>query len=334
MRFRSIAVMMVALGGAAGAQSAEPGCKGPAADACQQAVDFFRYMAPQLGTAMTGGNTTLAQGGALGGLRLGLIPRIALDVRVNAVQGNVPDYNPTFSPLAGANAPPPASKQITTSTAIVPLPAVDLALGVFKGIPLPLTNVGGVDILISAAYVPTYTSDEINITPDNSLAFGGGVRVGLLQESLLVPGVGFSYMTRKFPVTTLATTQTSGTTTFDMSVNDLDLKSNAWRLTVSKSLLLFGLAAGVGQDKYDASTSVRATVTQPPIAPTTVNVPALSSQVTRTNYFADLSINLFVMKLVGSVGMVSGGDITPYNTYDAAADKSRMYGSVGVRFGL
>lgn len=319
----AVAVFSLAVAGTAEAQDAS--CRGRAADACQQAVDFFHYMAPQLGTAMTGGNTTLAQGGSLGGRRFGLVPRFAVGVRVNAVQGNVPNFNPSLNLLAGANDPPPASRQLTTETQIVPMPAVDAAIGIFKGIPLALSNVGGVDLLLSASYVPKYESAELNITPDKSLAFGYGVRVGLLQESLIVPGVGFSYIQRKQPVTTLSTTE--GTASLD--VEDLDLKSDAWRLTVSKSLLLFGLAAGVGQDTYDMSTTIRARQgTEPAITA------AVASKVTRTNYFADLSMNLLVVKLVGSVGMVSGGDIKTYNTYDNAADKSRLYGSVGVRVGL
>lgn len=328
MRFRFAAAVALlsastsvveAQGGGAPATSQ---CTGIAGDACQQAVDFFRYMAPQLGTAMTGGNTTLAQGGSLGGRRFGLVPRFALGVRVNAVMGNVP----TFAPNVGLPPDPtPASRELLTETSYVPLPAVDLALGVFKGIPLALSNVGGVDLLLSAAYVPNYESDEINITPDKNLEFGYGARIGLLQESLVVPGVGVSYMVRKFPITTLSTTQGGAS----MTVNDLDLQSTAWRLTASKSLLLFGIAAGVGQDTYKASTQVSATM-----AATTINTPALESNVTRNNYFADVSMNLLLLKIVGSIGMVSGGAVPTYNTYDNAADKSRIYGSVGVRIGL
>lgn len=329
MRFRSIAAVCLLSLGALGSARAQGGgatahasCTGVAGDACQQAVDFFHYMAPQLGTAMTGGNTTLAQGGSLGGPRFGLVPRIVVGVRVNAVMGSVPNYAPNTG-LPGD--PTPAARALTTENTYVPLPAVDVALGVFKGLPLALSNVGGVDILVSAAYVPTYESDEINITPDNNLAFGYGVRVGLLQESLIVPGIGVSYMVRKFPVTTLSTVQGGAS----LSVDDLDLQSNAWRLTASKSLLLFSLAAGVGQDTYKASTAATATMT-----PATVGPVALESSVTRTNYFADLSMNLLLIKLVGTIGMVSGGDILTYNSYDTPADKSRMYGSVGIRFGL
>lgn len=331
MRFRSIALTFASFAIAATAQAQgggaapDPGCKGPAGDACQQAVDFFNYMAPQLGTAMTGGNTTLAQGGSMGGPRFGLVPRFAIGVRANAVQGNAPDYAPQLVVTTNPNQPPPTARPLTTSNAIVPMPAVDLALGVFKGVPLALSNVGGVDLLLSATYIPNYNGDEFSITPDNNLAIGYGIRVGLLQESLVVPGVGFSYMTRKTPKTTLAVTKTGSSAT----VKDLELKSNAWRLTLSKSLLLFGLAAGVGQDTYDASTSISATVSPASMGPISV-----ASKVTRTNYFADLSMNLVVLKLVGTVGMVSGGDIMTYNSYDNPADKSRVFGSVGVRFGL
>lgn len=336
-RFRSLArssiavtlVSLIAVSTAraqGGGGTAHPSCKGPTGDACQQAVDFFHYMAPLLGTAMTGGNTTLAQGGSMGGRRFGLVPRFAVGVRVNAVMGNAPDYNPAAVVTTNPNQPPPAARELATSTVPIPFPAVDLAVGVFKGIPLALSNVGGVDLLLSAAYVPKYEGDDFSITPDKSLEFGYGVRVGLLQESLVVPGVGVSYMIRKLPVTTL--TAASGSA--NMSVDDLDLKSNAWRLTVSKSLLLFGLAAGVGQDTYKASTSISANI--PPAG--SAGPFAVASSVTRTNYFADVSMNLLILKLVGSVGMVSGGDITTYNSFDNPADKSRLYGSVGIRVGL
>jgi hypothetical protein len=330
MRFRFVAAvgfvaMSASLAGAQGGGApATAQCTGVAGDACQQAVDFFRYMAPQLGTAMTGGNTTLAQGGSMGGRRFGLVPRFSVGVRVNAVMGNVPNFEPGVG-LPGD--PTPASRELTTETAFVPLPAVDASIGIFKGVPLALSNVGGVDLLLSAAYVPTYKSDELNITPAKNLEFGYGVRVGLLQESLVVPGVGVSYMVRKFPVTDLTATDA----TASMTVDDLDLQSNAWRLTASKSLLLFGVAAGVGQDTYKASTLVTASSTVPAA---TVTTPKLESKVTRTNYFVDLSMNLVLLKIVGTVGMVSGGKIPTYNTYDNAADKSRIFGSVGVRFGL
>jgi hypothetical protein len=56
---------------------------------------------------------------------------------------------------------------------------------------------------------------------------------------------------------------------------------------------------------------------------------------TRSNVFADLSINLLILKLTGEIGQVSGGTINTFNTFSGkqAAD-SRLYGSVGARFGF
>ena len=331
MRFRSAVIGMMALPAVAFAQgggTADPSCAGISADACQQAIDFFTYMAPQLGTAITGGNTTMGQGGTLGGRRLGLIPHFAVTVRANAVLGSVPDgFNPALqAPASTVPNQATTANPLPTKNIFVPAPAVDAAIGVFKGFPLALSNVGGVDILVSAMYVPTYKSDEINIEPDNNLSFGGGVRIGLLQESLLVPGVGVSYMIRKFPVTTLTTTQAGATAT----VSDLDISSNAWRLTASKSFLLFGLSAGVGGDTYKTAATLSANPTGGPTATT----PKLESDISRMNYFGEVSMNLVVLKIIASGGMVSGGDIKTWNAYKDAADKSRMYGSVGVRFGL
>ena len=332
-RFATVVGLIAASASAAGAQggggTAHPLCTGVGADACQQAIDFFDYMAPQLGTAMTGGNTTLAQGGSLGGLRFGFIPRFALGVRVNAVMGNVPTFAPAPQ-LPGTTTPPQATTPpLATESFYLPLPAVDLAIGVFKGFPLALSNVGGVDLLVSAAYVPTYESDEIDITPDKNLEYGLGVRVGLLQESLVVPGVGLSYMVRKFPVSDISATSPPAS----LTISNLDLQSRAWRLTASKSLLLFGVAAGIGQDTYKASIgSITSAVAPPPVQP--ITVPNLESEVTRTNVFADVSMNLLLIKLVATGGMVTGGDITTWNAYDNAADKSRFYGSVGIRIGF
>src|ERR1051325_10658908 len=85
MRFRSIAVVTLlscAAVGTARAQTVDPVCAsaGQTQDVCQQTVDLLSYMIPQLGISITGGNTTLAQGGALGGL-----PHFTIGVRAHLV---------------------------------------------------------------------------------------------------------------------------------------------------------------------------------------------------------------------------------------------------------
>lgn len=285
-------------------------------DACQQTVDLFNYVAPLLGTALAGGNTTMAQGGSMG-TRLGLIPHVSVGVRLNAVLAGFPEVQtPSATGIQNRTANP-------VTTGVVPLPVVDAAIGVFKGVPLALSNVGGVDILLSAAYVPKKTIGDIELDPETPLAFGYGLRVGLLQESLVVPGLGFSFINRKIPKTTIIARPTGST----FEVQDFDLSSKSWRITASKSLILFGLAIGYGKDSYDASTSIRASVGTNSVGPFTA-----ASEVSRTNMFADLSMNLPFIKLVVTGGQVSGGDINTYNGYEKAADVSRLYASGGIRF--
>lgn len=328
MRFRVLSgLALVAMAGAAGAQNAPANsqCTGVTANACQQAVDLFTYVSPLLGTSVVGGNTTMGQGGSLG-TRLGFMPHVSVGVRINAVFGGIPEYAQPTPLLPGATGPSPKpTTPITTTKLPIPMPAFDAAIGVFKGVPLALSNVGGVDLLLSAAYIPKIEKDEISITPETPIKIGYGFRVGLLQESLVVPGLGFSWMKRDMPTTDIV--GTAGTAS--LSVTDFKLNTTAWRVTASKSLILFGLAVGAGQDTYKTGARISATV--PPAAPTAPFV-LPEREVKRTNYFADLSMNLPFIKIVGTGGMVSGGDIPTYYDYDKEADTSRLYGSVGLRF--
>ena len=286
-------------------------------DACQQAIDLFQYMVPQLGIAITGGNATLGQGGALGGLG-----HFTVGLRANVLRGTVPQVDRVTVSTTGAV----RRTNYPTTNQFLGLPAVDASIGLFKGLPLGLTNVGGVDLLLSASYVPKVNADNVTVDPDSPLKIGYGVRVGAIQESLLLPGVSFTFLKRDLPKTTITGTESGAS----LTVSDLDVETTAWRVVASKSLILFSVAAGVGQDTYDASTNVRGTVTG---GVTSDNIP-MSQKLTRTNYFADLSLNLLLAKIVGEIGMVSGGTVSTYNQFDSAPDKSRVYGSLGVRIGF
>lgn len=293
-------------------------------DACQKAIDLFQYLAPQLGTMIAGGNPTLGQGGNLGGLG-----HFSAGIRVNVLQGSLPQVEDVTPSVNGAT-----STQFETKSQYLPMPTADLGIGIFKGIPLALTNVGGVDLLVSASYVPEFDNSGVSVkVPNGSLKLGYGARVGILQESLLVPGVAVSYLVRDLPTLNIAGNSGGDS----LYVNNLSLKTKAWRVTASKSLLIFGLAAGFGQDKYDASTDIGAHVAaRPPITSAANAGPvSISQSLTRTNIFGDLSMNLLLFKLNAEIGQVSGGTINTYNTFNGKqpAD-SRVYGSVGFRFGF
>ena len=296
-----------------------------AQDACQKAIDLFQYMAPQLGISVTGGNATLGQGGTLGGLG-----HFSVGLRFNAVQGSIPQINEVTPSVNGAT-----SSNYDTKDQIVGLPTADLAIGLFKGIPLAITNVGGVDLLVSAAYLPEISTNGVEVkVPDGSLKLGYGARVGLLQESLIVPGISVTYLRRDLPTTNITATTGSDT----LYIQNLSVKTDAWRVVASKSLLFLGVAVGAGQDKYRSSADIRAHVaarTVPPIPASNSGPVDLSQSLTRTNVFADLTLNLLIFKITGEIGQVSGGDISTFNTFSGKqASDSRVYGSIGARFGF
>ena len=322
-----LSVFAVASAGAQDGALVCPSGNGPldqrtiAQDACQQASDLYQFMAPQLALALTGGNATLGQGSTLGGFG-----HFSIGVRLNAFQSSLPQVQSFTQSTSGAQKNP----ALLTKDQWVGLPTADAAIGLFGGIPLGLTNVGGVDVLVSAAYVPTVTSGSVSVTPKQNLQIGYGVRVGLLSESIVVPGVSFTYLKRDLPTTSI--TGASGNNS--LSVNNLKVNTTAWRVVASKSLLLFSFAAGGGMDKYDQSADISATVSSAGFSGNT-SVPGTAQSMQRRNYFFDAALNLPLFKLVGEVGQVSGGTVQTYNGFQGGrADKSLQYYSVGLRLGL
>jgi hypothetical protein len=290
-------------------------------DACQKAVDLFQYMAPQLGGAITGGNATLGRGGTLGGLG-----HFSVGVRVNVIQGSVPKIDdPAVQPvITGARA-----SNFNTSDTPLPMPTADAAVGIFAGFPLGITNVGGVDLLVSASYVPKVSENNVSVDPDNPVKFGYGVRVGLIQESIFTPGVSFTFIRRDLPRLAM-TGAVSGAT---LHVNDFDEGTYAWRFVASKSLILFGFALGIGQDKYQSDATAFATGAVGALTVTSQKID-VSQEMARTNVFGDLSFNMPIVKFVVEAGEVTGG-AQPFtiNTFSGRGIvAARWYGSLGLRF--
>ena len=310
---------------APGNQTTSPGTY-YTSDACQKAVDLFKYMAPQLGVSLTGGNALLGTGSTVGGLG-----HAKFEVRVNGLWGSVPNVqNP--APTAG----PYQQSTYTTKTQVLGLPAVAGEIGLFKGLSLPLTKVGGIDALVTATYIPDFNNANVSVkATGGNLKWGYGARLGLLEESLLVPGVSVTWLRRDLPTIDIAGTAPTGSgTTTTLQVNGLTEQTTAWRVVASKSLILLNIAAGVGQDKYDSKANVNASVNFGPFSGSRPSAVRMEQNLTRTSYFADLSMNLLIVKLIGEIGMVSGGTVTTYNKFDKPADKSRLYGSIGARLDL
>ncbi|HVZ77675.1 MAG TPA: hypothetical protein VG818_06815 [Gemmatimonadaceae bacterium] len=321
MSKRSVVMLALVLAVPSALRAQDPQCEAQAPqlrDACQKAVDLYQYMAPQLGISLTGGNATAGQGGVLGGFG-----HFSVEVRGNGLVGSLPQVQ-AVTPSTSAM----RSDTYGTKTQVLGLPSATVGIGLFSGIPLGLTNVGGLDAIVTGTYIPEVNDANVSVAvPSGAFKLGYGARLGILQESLLVPGVSVTYLRRDLPVVDI--TGNAGSTT--LSVNGLTEKTDAWRVVASKNLVAFSLAVGAGQDKYTSSANVSSN-TQGLFGGQTTTI-TVGQTLTRTNYFADLSLNLVVFRVVGEVGMVSGGSVPTYNQFDKAPDASRVFGSVGLRFG-
>lgn len=295
-----------------------------AQDACQQASDLYQFMAPQLGLALAGGNATLGQGSTLGGFG-----HFSIGLRVNAFQGSLPKVGSFTQSTNGAQ----RNSALPTKDQWLGLPTADVAIGIFSGIPVGVTNVGGIDALVSASYVPTIDETDIQVTPSSNVQVGYGARIGLLSESIVVPGVSVTWLQRDLPTTTIS--GASGNNS--LRVSNLKSKTTAWRVVASKSFLLFSFAAGAGKDKYESNADIQGTVSTgiAGLGTATVTVPNTTQDLERTNFFFDASLNLPLFKIVGEIGQSSGGTVKTFNGFGGTrADRDQQYFSLGLRIGL
>ena len=297
----------------------DPHCQSlTSGDACQKALDLYKYLNNQLGTLIVGGNATLGQGGTLGGLG-----HFSVGVRLNFLQAHVPDVHVFTTQSPG----PAVSTTFRTDGKYVAFPQADVAIGLFRGFPIGITYIGGVDGLVSVAYLPTFEKNDVQVSNSvGALRFGFGGRIGLLQETVLTPGISVSYIERNLPKATIVADGSYG-------VSDMDLNAKSWRIVANKTVLGIGLGAGFGRDYYDS----HASLVYPPSGALPQNPPGTTSNTvatspTRTSIFGDLSFNLIpLIKFVGELGRVSGGSVNTFNTYDRSPNESQWYGSIGAR---
>lgn len=306
------------------AQQISPSCAGQglAQDACQKAADIFAFMAPQLAVSIAGGNATLGQGSVLGGLG-----HFSIGVRATALQGELPDLE-----SVEVESGPAQRSTFAVEDQIVGLPQVDVGVGVFKGFPVGLTNIGGIDLLASASWIPELEEDDFTLrATDGQFQVGYGARLGILQETLTMPGVSITYLRRQLPSADIIARPDNDT----LSVLDAGVTVDSWRAVVSKKVLVFGFAAGVGQDRSETEANVSAVVNDGIVRIAMGTPQPFSQTLTRTNAFANLTLHMAVLKLTGEVGRVWGGDAPTFNSFEGtSAAEPRLYGSVGLRLGF
>jgi hypothetical protein len=271
-------------------------------------------------------------------------------VRLNAVFARLPD-------IVVDNAS--GTVQAVNDVAGIPAPALgaNAAVGLTKGFSLAPTvgGVGAIDLLGSATWLPFRALGVEGFdeeTPD--FAFGAGVRVGLLRESFLTPGVSVSVMYRRLGKVGFGAVCPGGEGPApgggdgictgdpgDVGEFQFDLTNWSYRGVVSKRLLGFGLTAGLGYDRFDSDVRYAFRYQQPglPGTPALTRVrrsPEVEVDNGRWSAFLNSSFTLLVATFTIEGGWMAGGD--QVQGFPSASDfdpgEGNFFGSLGLRLSL
>ena len=286
-------------------------------------TDIFALVAPQLGALVAGGNPTPGQTGPIGGFG-----HFSMALRVNGVRADVPDPRPlTVQPGAAVRG------EIATKSQWVSLPVVDADIGIFRGFPIGMTFVGGLDLLMTGSWLPGFGGDGVKVRlPGSNFRLGLGARLGLLRETVSLPSVDLTMSRNQLPTMSISGITDRGDT---LSLTNARVRSNSWRLIAGKSYRPMAVAAGFGQDRYQSGASVKTYLAETGGTSVTANPMALDQRLTRTNAFANVALNASPLRLVGEIGRVWGGSLETFNNLqDVRADAPRFYGSLAVRVGF
>jgi hypothetical protein len=294
-------------------------------DACQKGTDIFSMLAPQVQGAIAGGGPVLGSARTVYGMSIG--------VRVNAVDGRVPDLSAVTLSRTGA-----VRSAMPTKRAPVPAPALDVAFGLFPGIPLGLQRVLSLEGLVNVSYIPNRSIEDFSVKATNgSLKLGYGGRVGVLADRMLVPAVSVSYFRRPLPTATFSSSFASGigglATRDSLALQNLSVQNEAYRIAISKKLGFIELGGGVGQDRYRTSTSLRAVLVALS-GPSVAQSFALSQTLKRNAAYGSFAINISKLRIGAEAGATFTGkdSVFTYNSFtEGKVNERRLFGSAGVR---
>ena len=287
-------------------------------DACQKAVDLFRFMAPQLGVVVVGGNPVLGLSGALGGLG-----HVSIGVRANAISGRLPRASQVSLGQDGA-----VSSEYAVEGQSIGLPVFDAAIGLFSGIELPGSRALAFDALVNVGWIPRRSEGEIDVSlPGGALHVGYGGRLVLLEESIVTPGITATFLRRRLPTLELLTRPGEDLLNF----RDVSVHADQWRVLFAKHFGGWELSAGGGQDRYRSSTEIRIHVLRG--GATNVAGPIVVEQaLTRDNGFVGVATTVAPLRVGFEVGRVEGGSIQTFNSFGGRrADAALTYVTLGAR---
>jgi hypothetical protein len=313
------AIVALAAGpGQAAAQN--PACQGyggqpEAFNLCNAAIDGTRAIQPVLGLLTSGGAPVLGTGNTLGGFG-----HAYLSARVNGTRLVLPDLR-----YDGASTTVGAGDKL-----FCPSPVIETAVGLFPGTSNGLLSI---DFLGSAQLLPTNQIDNLSITSTarhiGSLALGLGVgaRVGLVNESDRMPGIGLSFMYRDVPELRYGDLGAGANVSVAANVHAVNLRAMA-----SKRFGIAGLGGGLGWDHYSGGAQVQFRNPATAIPEPAIDLDLSTSRVMG---FVNAGVGFTNLKLTGEAGYQLGKDehfVTTFEDFDPAG--GRFFASVALAVGL
>ena len=307
--------------------SLDPQCAGGALlmqDACQQATDLFRFLAPQLGGVVAGGNAMLGDAGTLGGRG-----RFTAELRINTLLGGLPTVD-ALAPDTGR-----AQRHvIPVVQQPVALPLVSGALGILSGVVTAAgSRIGALDVLLGAAYLPSLAAGGLSLEADR-VALAYGLRLGILEPEVYGPSLVVTWLHRDLP--RLDIIGISGDSRVE--VREVAVRTDAWRLVTGATLGPLDVAAGAGLERYASAADVFVALGESDCdaggACSGRPFPdGFAQTILRRAYFVDLSLPVGATTLVVELGRVSGGAVESYNEFvGQQPGAARWTGALGVRF--
>jgi hypothetical protein len=281
------------------------------ANLCDAAIDGTRAFHPVAGLLVSGGNPVLRTGTGEGGLG-----RFALTVRANTARVQLPDLS-----YDGTAETVPAGERL-----LFIAPLVEGSAGLYA-VPGRLA----VEALFSAQLLPTNQVEDLDVVPGGAhlgaaaLGLGFGARADVsLGPSL--PGLSLSVMRRSVPRVQYGNIS-DPTEEFQYAI---DLTAVNLRLTGNHRFARFGLAGGLGYDRYtgDADIAVR----EPDLPVDLIGTVRIDLKASRWMLFANPSLQAGPLQVTGELGYQLPRDQDLSTTFERFDPSSgRVFGGLGVR---
>jgi hypothetical protein len=284
---------------------------------CHDVGTSIQLLQPELGLSLAGGNPVLGTASPLG-KKFRFIPRLHIGGRISFVWAEIPDI---------INYPENVTDPVGTISFSVPMPQLDLSVGIFEGFRLGSTMGGmaSVELLgsLGAMILPAGKGFKNDVT-----GFGLGARIGLLRESFTAPGISLSGMYKWHGRIQFGDAEAGDAAEFGM-----DMQVASLRVGLSKSFVALALGLTLGYDSYwsdvDFAVNTSSSVLPVPVVPVEAPV-GLQSE--RWSAFLDVSYIILYFNIVAEAGWQEEQRLL--NSRQDELKSGNFFGAIGIRLTL